>query len=144
MVALSSFRWSQEAVERAFRETAPGELLLVAYVVDVRIAECFAGTALDLYPEVAEACTRDLLKGHRDFGKVVLKAISVKARARGIRVQTHLAVGQFAKEILRLIGATDPRAVITSRSRRPVWDQHVPGEAIASIARNTGCPMVEV
>jgi nucleotide-binding universal stress UspA family protein len=144
MVALSSFRWSQDAIERAFQETEAGGVLVVAYVVDVSIAEYFTGMDVGLYPDVMEACTRDLLKGHKDAGRAILKAIGVKARARQITVKTCLAVGRFAKELLRLIKANDPRVVITCRSRRPNWAQHLQGEAVTSIARHTGCPVVEV
>jgi len=144
LLAISGARWSRELVERALENAETGGMLVAVYVVDTGIADYLSSGEADLYPDIREACGKLLLKGYVGVGNEILKAISARGRTRGVDVNTHLVIGRFANAVLDRMAVDEPRVVMTGRPRRQGWGRYSPGEAPASLAGRTGCPLIEV
>jgi len=143
LLALSTFRYSEEAVYLAMERAGQGHPFVVVYVVDVNLARYFIGTDIGLYPEIRERCEEDLLKEHRNVAEARVSAIVEKAGARGIDAKTHIAVGRFALECLLVVEADRPGLIVTRRSNRPGWVRRLFGSPVDYLIKHAGCPVVE-
>ena len=143
LLALSTFRYSEEAVDLAMERARQGHPLVVVYVVDVNLARYFIGTDIGFYPEIREKCEEELLKEHRTMAEERVAAIVEKARARGVDTRPHIAVGRFALECLLVVEADRPGLIVTRRSNRPGWVRRLFGSPVDYLIKHAGCPVVE-
>ena len=143
MLALSTFRQSEEAVELAIERAKQGKSLIIAFVVDVNLARYFIGTDLGAYPELKEKCEEELLKEHRKQAKEKVRLIVRAAEDYGIDAKTYISTGRFALECLEIVRKESPELIITARSKRPRWVKRFFGSPIDYLIANAGCPVVE-
>lgn len=141
MLALSTFRQSEKAVDLAIEKAGESKRLVVVYVVDVNLARYLIG--LEVPPDVKEKCEEELLKEHRQQGEKRVESIVKKAEERGIQVTAHVDVGRFALKVLDVVKAEPPEAIVTTRSKRPNWVKRLFGSPVDYLTANAGCPVIE-
>ena len=103
MLALSTFRHSDKAIELATEKAAEGGDLVIVYVADANLARYFIGIDIGLYPDLKQRCEEELLREHEQKGREIVDSIAKKAEALGITVRTHVSTGRFALECLKVI-----------------------------------------
>ncbi|MGD2173823.1 MAG: universal stress protein [Candidatus Brocadiaceae bacterium] len=144
MLALSTFRRSEEAAGIAIEKAGQAGTLVIAYVADVNLARYFVGTDVGLYPELEETCERELLQKHREAGERRLGELAERAERKGITVRTRVEIGRFARVCLEMIARERPDLVVTTRSSRPGWVRRFFGSPVDELVRKAGCPVIEV
>ena len=144
MLSVSTFRWSDKAVEEALRRASQTGTLAVVYVVDRNLARYLIGTDFAHYRNLREKCEEDLLGEHEVLGRQRLGAIEEKGKALGIDVRTDLRVGRFAEIELERVKALQPSVVVTTRSQRPAWVRKFFGSPVSRLEAEAGCSVVEV
>ncbi len=142
MLAFSTFRRSEEAVEVAIEKAKETGRLLIAYVADVNLARYFIGTDIGLYPGLEQTCEEELLQAHRERGERHLQELAASAEARGIEVRTRLEVGRFHRVCLEMIAEERPDVVVTTRSERPRWVKSFFGSPVDKLVKKAGCPVI--
>jgi len=143
MLALSTFRRSDQAVDRAIDKAAESGSLVVAYVADVNLARYLIGTDVGLYPELQRKCEEELLQEHEQQGREHVAAIRDRATAGGIQVTSHVRVGRFALVCLEIAEKEGPVLIVTTRSRRPAWVRRFFGSPVDHLIAHAGCPVLE-
>jgi len=141
MLALSTFRRSQKAIDLAIEKAAEGKQLVVVYVADVNLARYFIG--IDVPRDVKEKCEEELLDEHRERGTKVVESIAARAAQHGIEVTSHVEIGRFALKVLDVVRREPPALIVTTRSKRPNWVKRVFGAPVDFLIENAGCPIVE-
>jgi len=144
MLALSTFRQSEEAVRLALEKAREPGVLVIVYVVDVNLARYFIGTDMGLYPDLMEKTKEDILREHTVAAEEAVVAISRKAAARGIVVRARVVVGRFAHECLPVVADEKPAVVITTRSGRPEWVRRLFGSPVDRLIKDADCRVLEV
>jgi nucleotide-binding universal stress UspA family protein len=143
MLALSTFRRSEDAVQAALERAAEGGELVVVYVADVNLARYFVGTDVGLYPELEETCEKELLERHLRAGQKRVAQIVARAERAGIATTTHVEIGRFARVCLGIVGRERPGLIVTTRSDRPKWVRRFFGSPVDRLKREAGCPVIE-
>ena len=144
MLALSTFRQSERAVELAIEKASEGgKALIVAFVVDVNLARYLIGSDVGLFPELKERCEEELLKEHREQAEEEVGSVVKAAEGRGITVEAHVSTGRFALECLKVIDRERPDVVVTTRSRRAGWVRRFFGSPVDHLIARAGCPVLE-
>ena len=143
MLALSTFRQSDRAVELAVEKAKEGRLLVIVFVVDVNLARYLVGADLGLYPKLKEEYQEELLKEHQRLAEEKVNSIAKTADDLGISVRMYISTGRFALECLEAVEKEKPGLIITTRSRRPAWVKKLFGSPVDHLIANSGCPVVE-
>jgi len=144
MLALSTFRQSQRAVELAIEKAKKTNKLIVVYVVDVNLARYFIGTDIGSCPALKDRCEEELLSEYRHGAEQEVKSIANTAQEHGTSVTSHIDTGRFAVECLKVIEKEKPELVITTRSNRPQWVKRFFGSPVDYLIDNAKCPVIEV
>ena len=144
MLALSTFRQSETAVEAAI-ERAAGEkaLLVVAFVVDVNVARYLLGSDVGVFPGLLERCEQEFLAHERGIAEGKVRAITDTAEKRGVRAQRHVVTGRFGLECVKIAKQEKPALIVTTRSKRPGWVRRFFGSPVDYLTANAGCPVIE-
>jgi len=143
MLALSTFRQSNRAIEMAIDKAAQCKHLIIVYVVDVNLGRYMIGSDLGFVPSVQERYKKELLKEHREKGEAVLQSISRLAAAHGITADSHIVTGRFALEILDVAENERPSLIVTTRSRRPKWIKKLFGSPVNYLSTHAPCKVTE-
>lgn len=143
MLALSTFRQSDKAVELAIEKAAQGNALIVAFVVDVNLARYLVGSDVGLFPGLKERCERELLKDYRDEAETKAGCIVERTERRGISVKAYVTTGRFALECMNVVERENPEVIVTTRSKRPAWVRRFFGSPVDYLIAHAGCPVVE-
>lgn len=144
MLAISTFRRSEPAIELALEKASYTGRLALVYVADVNLGRYLIGTDLGPYSEVKEQYLDEVLQRHKREGQERLEEIAERARGRGIEVCTHVEVGRFAAVVLQEAEREKPTLVITTRSDRPGWVKRLFGSPVSRLTRKVGCRVIEV
>jgi len=144
MLALSTFRHSEKAIETAVEEAAEVGRLVVVYVADVNLGRYLIGTDLTLYPELKESYEQEVLQKHEERAREHTDQIEARAAERGIAVETHVEVGRFALVCLKIVEEKRPSLILTTRTQRPGWVKRLFGSPVDKLVAEAGCPVVEV
>ena len=144
MLALSTFRQSEKAINMAFEKSQQTKKLMVVFVADVNLARYFVDVDLGLFGELKESCESGLLQQHEKAGREHLAAITARAEREGIEVQTHLEIGRFGIVCLDLVQQVKPSLIITTRAKRPEWVRKFFGSPVDDLTANAGCPVTVV
>lgn len=143
LLALSTFRKSERAVETALVEARRSGRLTVLHVVDKNLARYLLGMNLAAFPEAKERCEADILKDKEDEGRRLVAAIASRAADMGIDTKAKVVVGRFAQECLKAVEEDDPELVVTTRSQRPAWVKRLFGSPVDEVVRRAGRPVIE-
>ncbi len=143
LLALSTFRHSEAAIEFATEKAAEGRDLVLAYIADVNLARYYLGSDVGLYPELRENTRRELLHQHRHEADEKAAEIAQRLRGRGVTVRVYVNVGRFAAECLKLVEKEHPELIVTTRSERPRWVKKFFGSPVDKLREKTGCPVIE-
>ncbi len=144
MLALSTFRKSEKAVDTAIQKAKNIKKLLVVFVADVNLARYFIGAEHGPWPDLKEMCEADLLKLHEKEGRGYVELIAEKARLDGIEMKAIIQIGQFAVVCLDLVKQEKPSLIVTTRSRRPEWVKRFFGAPVNELIDKAGCPVIVV
>ena len=139
LLALSSFRYTDDEVERALglaREH--GAKLLTVFVVDANLARYFAGSGVVAGSTLREELERGVLDDLKQQAREVLQKICVLASERGLECETILRVGKFEDEIREVIPEQHPRLMIVTRARRPQWMRRLFGSPVDRLCDEAG------
>lgn len=143
MLALSTFRRSDEAIRLAIEKAKKGKHLIVFFVVDVNLARYLIGTDLSLFPELRKSCEAEILEKNKKSGEEIVKSIAQKAERYGIKVKTKVEIGRFALKCLEVVKQETPELIITTRSKRPEWVRKFFGSPVDYLIANVGCSLIE-
>jgi len=143
MLALSSFRQSEKAVQLAMEKAAGGKTLIVVFIVDVNLARYLIGSDIASFPDLKERTEEELLKNFRMQAEEKTRTIVERAERRGISVRTYVNTGRFGLECMKVIEREKPEMVVTTRSKRPAWVRRFFGSPVDALIAKAGCPVVE-
>jgi len=144
MLALSTFRRSEQAIALALEKAKTVGRLVVVYVADVNLARYYIGTDVGLYPDLQERVEEEVLLQHEAEGREEVAPIVDRARRLGIDVtRTEVTIGRFAMVCLGIVAEEKPSVIVTTRSRRPAWVRRFFGSPVDKLIAEAGCPVVE-
>jgi nucleotide-binding universal stress UspA family protein len=144
MLALSTFRQSEKAIDTALEKAREVKKLAVVYVADVNLARYFVDVDLGLFGEFRESCESGLLEQHEKAGREHVAAITARANKEGIEVQTHTQIGRFAVVCLDVVERVKPSLIVTTRSTRPEWVKKFFGAPVEDLIEKASCPVTVV
>lgn len=143
MLALSTFRQSDEAVNLAIKKAKEGRSLTVVYVVDINIERYLMGSKIGFWPGLKERCKAEILKEYEEQARKHVALIVEMAKRYGIDVKTYVRTGRFAFECLEVVRTETPELIVTTRSKRPKWVKRLFGSPVDYLIANAKCPVVE-
>ena len=143
MLALSTFRRSDEAVNLALDRGRECGRLTVVFVVDVNLARYLVGTDLGMFPHFRETCEAEVLEEHRKQAEEAVRPILGMAKERGVRASGCVVTGRFGVECMKVIEREKPELVVTTRSKRPAWVRRFFGSPVDYLMENADCPVIE-
>lgn len=143
MLALSTFRQSENAIVLAVRKAAEAKNLIVVFIVDINIERYMVGSDIGLYPKLKEKCEQEILCVHKKQAEEKVKSIMETANKNGIITRSHIVIGRFGIECVNIISKEKPEIVITTRSGRPKWIKKIFGSPVDYIIANAGCRVLE-
>lgn len=143
MLALSTFRQSDQAIALALEKAKRSGRLIIVHVADVNLARYFIGSDAIFFPELREKCEQELLAEHLAQGQAQAETIAVQARQAGLAVEIRAQIGRFALVCLEVVAQIRPEAIITTRSKRPAWVKRFFGSPVDKLIAEAGCPVIE-
>lgn len=143
MLALSTFRKSDEAIRVAIEKAGKEKNLIVFFVVDVNLARYLIGTDVGLLPGLRESYEEEVLEQHQKSGREIVKSIAQQAEQYGIKVRTKVEIGRFAFKCLEAVKRENPEMIITTRSKRPEWVKKFFGSPVDYLMANAACAVIE-
>jgi nucleotide-binding universal stress UspA family protein len=144
MLALSTFRRSEKAIEVALEKAREAKKLVVVYVVDIDVARYFVGVEDEVSIKLRETCESEMLEKAEKEAREHVATIAEKADKEGIEVKTLVQLGQFAVVCLGVVNQLRPSLIVTTRSRRPEWVKKFFGAPVDELIAKAGCPVVTI
>lgn len=144
MLALSTFRRSEKAVEVALGKARESGKLVIVYVADLNLARYFIGGEQGYVAGLRDSCEAELLKKHEAQGWEHVNEIAAKAEDVGLVVEKYVQVGRFGVVCLDVVGREKPACVVTTRSNRPEWVRKFFGAPVDEVVAKAGCPVIIV
>jgi nucleotide-binding universal stress UspA family protein len=143
LLALSTFRRSDEAIRVALdRAVGPGRLVIV-YVADVNLARYMVGTDVGLSAGLERKCEEEVLAEHEREGRQHVAEIEELAREAGVEASSEVRIGRFGLVSMEVVGRERPSLIVTTRSERPHWVRRFFGSPVDYLMASAGCPVVE-
>ena len=142
MLALSTFRRSEKAIEVALEKSRETKKLMVVYVVDIDVARYFVGVEDEVSIKYRETCESEMLEKAEKEAREHVATIAKRAEKEGIEVKTLVQLGQFAVVSLDAVNRLRPSLIVTTRSRRPEWVKKFFGAPVDELIAKAGCPVV--
>lgn len=143
LLALSTFRYSDAAVDLAIDKAANSKFLIILIVTDVNLERYLIDSDVWISRDLGERCKKELLKEYEEKNKEIATSIAKKAESLGIRTKTYLMTGRFALESLKVVQDEKPDVVITTRSKRPSWLRLLFGSPVDDLIDKAQCPVIE-
>jgi len=143
MLALSTFRHSEAAIEMAIDKAKADKDLVIIYIVDVNLARYFIGSDIGFYENLQSKCEKEILEEHKQEEKERVNSIVQKAKRFSINVNTHIQTGRFALKTLPFVERYQPKLIVTTRSKRPKWVKRFFGSPVDYLIEHTPCPVIE-
>jgi nucleotide-binding universal stress UspA family protein len=144
MLALSTFRKSEKAIEVAIEKCQETKKLMVVYVVDINVARYLVDVEEEFILGLKETVESEMLeKAEKDARKHV-ETIAEKAEKEGIQVKTLVQMGRFALVCLDVVKQEQPSLIVTTRSRRPDWVKKFFGAPVDELIAKAGCPVLTI
>lgn len=144
MLALSTFRKSEKAIDVAIERCRETKKLMVVYVVDINTARYLVGVEEEFYLGLRETCESEILEKAEKEGQAHVATIAGQAEKSGIQVKTGVQLGRFAVVCLDVVKEVRPSLIVTTRSRRPEWVKKFFGAPVDELIAKAGCPVVAI
>ena len=144
MLALSTFRKSEQAIDEAIQKAKSPRKLLIVFVADIDLARYFIGAEDGLTLDLKDACEADLLELHIKEGCHHVEKIAARAGKEDIEVKSFVNAGMFASVCLDFVKEVKPSLIVTTRSRRPEWVKRFFGAPVDELIEKAGCPVLVV
>jgi len=143
MLALSTFRRSDAAVELAMERAEAVGRLVIVFVADQNLARYLIETDIGMYPGLKGRYEEEVLQEHERHGARHAEEIAERARARGLEATTHVERGRFAHVCLAVAERENPSRIVTTRSNRPAWVKKLFGSPVDYLIEHVECPVEE-
>lgn len=143
MLALSTFKHSDSAIDTALKKASQCKRLIIVYGRNVNLGLYFMESGVGLYPDLKEQCEKELLADYEQRWKEKVEVIADRARTQGIQVVTYVHAGRFTSLCMEVIEKEKPSLIVTPRSHRPAWVRGVFGSVADRLASHAGCPVIE-
>ena len=144
MLALSTFRRSEKAIDVAIDKCREAKKLMVVYVVDINVARYLVGVEEEFFLGLRETCESEMLEKAEKEAREQVTMIAEKAKKEGIQVKTLVQVGRFAVVCLDVVQQGQPSLIVTTRSRRPEWVKKFFGAPVDELIAKAGCPVIAI
>jgi nucleotide-binding universal stress UspA family protein len=144
MLALSTFRRSEKAIDVAVEKCREVKKLMVVYVVDINVARYFVGLEEEFFIGLRETCEAEMLEKAEKEAREHVATIAKKAKKEEIQVETLVQVGRFAVVCLEVVKQTQPSLIVTTRSRRPEWVKKFFGAPVDELIAKAGRPVFAI
>jgi nucleotide-binding universal stress UspA family protein len=144
MLALSTFRRSEKAVDAAIEKGRENKKLMLVYVVDINVARYLVGVEEEFAMGLKEKTEAELLEKAEKEGREQLEKIVKRAEQEGLQVKTLVQLGRFAVVCLEVVNQTHPSLIVTTRSRRPEWVKKFFGAPVDELITKAECPVLVV
>jgi len=144
MLALSTFRRSEKAIEVAIEKCREIGKLMIVYVIDRNFARYLIGVDEEFYPGLREICESEAQEKAEKEGREHVAMIAGKAGKSGIQVRTTVRLGRFAVVCLEVVNNTQPSMIVTTRSRRPEWVKKFFGAPVDELIDKAGCSVLTI
>ena len=142
MLALSTFRKSEEAVNTAMQYAREVKKLCIVFVADENLARYYI--ASEVPASLRGSYEEELLEFDEKEGLAQVEEIAAKARLEGIEIKSIVKIGRFAHICLDCIKQEKPSLVVTTRSQRPEWVKRFFGSPVNKLVDYAGCPVVVI
>jgi nucleotide-binding universal stress UspA family protein len=143
MLALSTFRRSDEAIRTALDEAVGPGRLAVVYVADVNLARYMVGTDIGLSAGLERKCEEEVLAEHEAEGRAHVAEIEELAREAGIAAAGEVRIGRFGLIVMEIVEREHPCCIITTRAARPAWVRRFFGSPVDYLIATAACPVIE-
>lgn len=143
LLALSTFRYSNAAVDLAINKAAKSKLLIILIVTDVNLERYLIDSDVWISRDLGERCKKELLKEYEEKNREIATSIAEKTESIGIKTMIYLRTGRFALESLKIVQDEKPDIIITTRSKRPSWLRFLFGSPVDHLIDKAQCPVIE-
>ena len=143
MLALSSFKHSDGAIEIALEKASQCKRLIIVYGRNVNLGLYFMESGVGLYPDLKEQCEKEILADYEQRWKEKVEVIVDRARVQGIQVVTYVHAERFTSLCLEVIEKEKPYLIVTPRPHRPDWLRSLFGSVADCLASKTDCSVIE-
>ena len=144
MLALSTFRRSEQAIDVALSRSREGKKLMIVYVIDINMARYLVGIEEEFIVGLKDTCEEELLEKAEKEAKEHVAAIAGNADKLGIQTKALIQRGRFAIITLDVVKQVKPSLIVTTRSKRPEWVKKFFGAPVDELINKAGCPVVAV
>lgn len=144
MLALSTFKYSDIAIEAAIEKASEGKKLVIVYGHEVNLWLYFLETDVGFYPCWKKQCEEELLAEiHRKWeGRI--EDITNRARAKNLKVITHVQAQRFRTLCMEVVKKEKPSLIIIKKNLRPAWFRRFFGSTVDYLASHIECSVIEV
>jgi nucleotide-binding universal stress UspA family protein len=144
MLALSTFRRSEKAIDVAIEKCRENKKLMVVYIVDINVARYLVGVEEEFFIGLRETCEEEMLEKAEKEAREHVTTVAEKAEKEGIKVKTLVQMGRFAVACLDLVKQEQPSLIVTTRSRRPELVKKFFGAPVDELINKAGCPVLTI
>jgi nucleotide-binding universal stress UspA family protein len=144
MLALSTFRRSEKAIDMAIEKCRETKKLMVVYVVDINVARYLVGVEEEFVIGLRDTLESEMLEKAEKDAREHVGTIAEKAEKEGIQVKTLVQVGRFALVCLEVVKKEQPSVIVTTRSKRPEWVKKFFGAPVDELIAKAGCPVLAI
>jgi nucleotide-binding universal stress UspA family protein len=96
MLALSTFRRSEKAIDVAIEKCQETKKLMVVYVIDINVARYLVGVEEEFFIGLKEKSESEMLEKAEKDARDHVATIVEKAKKEGIQVKRLTQIGRFA------------------------------------------------
>jgi len=144
MLALSTFKYSDKAIETAIEKASQCKKLIIVYGHEVNLWLYFLETDIGFYPCWKEQCEKELLTKihHQWVGRV--EGIANRAIAENLQVITYVRAERFRTLCMEVVKKEKPSLIIAKKNLRPAWFRRFFGSPVDYLASHTGCSVIGI
>ena len=143
MLALSTFKHADRAINTALEKARQCRRLVIVYGCNVNLGLYFMESGIGLYPELKEQCEKELLAEFEQKWKEKVEGIANIARMQGLQVVTYVRAERFTSLCLEVIEKEKSFLIVMPQSHRPDWLRSILGSPANHLASHTGYLVIE-
>lgn len=144
MLALSTFKHFDKAIEAAIEKANQCKKLIIVYGHEVNLWLYFLETDIGFYPCWKEQCEKELLAEIHQQWEGKIEAIANRAKAENLQVVTYVRTERFRTLCMEVVKKEKPSLIITKKNLRPAWFRRFFGYPADYLASHTECPVIGV